>query len=310
MAPEFRPIFSGGTGRSGTTLIGKILSRHESVLAGNPYEIKFLTGRGGLLDLVDGVPIPPTPGILKIVHPVSSGRRFINLAQSKRNIAELERRILDDWWERPGKRGGRAGLQQGFSLPILNAEIEQLKLDYKRHPICSSRNFFYKVVKSHKHFKNSKVYVDTTPTNIERSHQISELFENALFIHMQRSGKDTISSVLSEPWGPKKPLVAIDWWKRKLQSANRATQQLNSSQYLNIRLEDLVAENRDETYKEILNFLEISDQEQINKYFTEEVDGNRAHIGRWRTDERLDSEFHKKFDKVVSELLDEGIAAY
>ena len=52
------------------------------------------------------------------------------------------------------------------------------------------------------------------------------------------------------------------------------------------------------------------DQEQINKYFTEEVDSDRAHIGRWRTDERLDSEFHSKFDRAVSELLDEGIAAY
>ena len=310
MAPEFRPVFSGGTGRSGTTLIGKILSRHDSVLAGNPYEIKFLTGKGGLLDLVDGVPIPPTPSILKIVHPISSGRRFINLAQSKRNIGELERRILDDWWERQGKRGGTVGLKQGFSLPILNAEIEKLKSDYKTHPLCSSRNFFYKVVISNKFFENSKVFVDTTPTNIERSHQISRLFESALFIHMQRSGKDTISSVLSEPWGPKKPLVAIDWWKRKLQLAHRATQQLNSSQYLNIRLEDLVAERRAETYRQILDFLEISDQEQINKYFTEEVDSDRAHIGRWKKDERLDSQFHSKFDRAVSELLDEGIPAY
>ena len=105
MTPEFRPVFSGGTGRSGTTLVGKILSRHELVLAGNPYEIKFLTGKGGLLDLVDGVPIPQTPDILKKVHPISSGRRFLNLAQSKRNIEELERRINEDWWERPGKRG-------------------------------------------------------------------------------------------------------------------------------------------------------------------------------------------------------------
>jgi hypothetical protein len=80
--------------------------------------------------------------------------------------------------ERQGKRGGTVGLKQGFSLPILKAEIEKLKSDYKTHPLCSSR--------------------------------------------------------------PKKPLVAIDWWKRKLKLAHRATQQLNSSQYLNIRLEDLL----------------------------------------------------------------------
>ena len=310
MTPEFRPVFSGGTGRSGTTLVGKILSRHEFVLAGNPYEIKFLTGKGGLLDLVDGIPIPSTSNILKIVHLISSGRRFLNLAQSKRNIEELEKRILYDWWERPGKRGGTAGLHLGFSLPALNAEIKQLKLEYRKHPLCSTRNFFYKVVTSHKNFENSKVFVDTTPTNIERAHQISELFENALFIHMQRSGKDTISSVLREPWGPKRPLAAIDWWQKKLQSANRAIRQLGPDQCLNIRLEDLVAEKRTETYKEILNFLKISDQEQMNKYFVEEVDGDRAHIGRWKSDERLDNEFHRKFNRAVSELLDEGIPAY
>ena len=310
MTPEFRPVFSGGTGRSGTTLVGKILSRHELVLAGNPYEIKFLTGKGGLLDLVDGVPIPQTPDILKKVHPISSGRRFLNLAQSKRNIEELERRINEDWWERPGKRGGIAGLQQGFSLPTLNAEIERLKSEYRKHPLCSTRNFFFKVIKSHKHFDNSKIFVDTTPTNIERAPQISELFEGALFIHMQRSGKDTISSVLREPWGPKKPLVAIDWWKKKLQLANRATRLLGPDQCLNIKLENLVAEKRTETYEEILNFLKISDQVQMSNFFAEEVDGDRAHIGRWKGDERLDKEFHSKFDRAVSELLDEGISAY
>lgn len=310
MTPGFKPVFSGGTGRSGTTLVGKILSRHESVHAGNPYEIKFLTGKSGLLDLVDGVPVPPTPDLLKIFHPINSGRRWVNLAQSKKNIEELERRILDDWWERPSKRGGSAGLIQGFSLSVLTSEIEELKSEYKKHPLCSSRNFFYKVVKSNKFFNESEVFVDTTPTNIERAHQISGLFENALFIHMQRGGKDTISSVLSEPWGPKKPLAAIDWWRRKLQSAKRATQQLSSSQFLNIRLEDLVADKRTETYREILNFLEISDQEQISKYFAEEVDGFRAHIGRWKSDERFDNEFHIKFDRAVSELLAEGILAY
>ena len=50
MKPKFIPVFSGGTGRSGTTLIGKILGKHPRVHAGRPYEIKFLTGRDGLLD--------------------------------------------------------------------------------------------------------------------------------------------------------------------------------------------------------------------------------------------------------------------
>uniref|UniRef100_UPI004048FE9A sulfotransferase family protein n=1 Tax=Candidatus Planktophila sp. TaxID=2175601 RepID=UPI004048FE9A len=310
MNSVFRPVFSGGTGRSGTTLVGKILSRHESVLAGNPYELKFVTGKGGLLDLIEGVPISSSTDVSGIFHPIKNGTRLLNILQSKENIKELERRILDDWWERPSKRGGKAGLMQGFSKPALKAEIEKLKSEYKKHPLCSTRNFFNEVIKGHKYFNDSKIFVDTTPTNIERAHQIGALFENARFIHMQRNGKDTISSVLNELWGPKKPLVAIDWWKRKLQLANRATRQLSPGQYLNIRLEDLVTEKRAGTYGEILDFLKISDQEQMSKYFAEEVDGDRAHIGRWKADDRLDAEFHSKFERAVLELHDEGISAY
>jgi len=44
-------LFIGGTGRSGTTIAGKLLSRHTEVKLSVPVEIKFLTSGNGLLDL-------------------------------------------------------------------------------------------------------------------------------------------------------------------------------------------------------------------------------------------------------------------
>ena len=51
---EFTPVFSGGVGRSGTTIVGRILKNHTEVFAGSPFEIKFITEAHGLIDLVFG----------------------------------------------------------------------------------------------------------------------------------------------------------------------------------------------------------------------------------------------------------------
>ena len=48
------PIFIGGTGRSGTTVLGDLLNEHSLVRTSNPTEIKFLANRGGFLDVVFG----------------------------------------------------------------------------------------------------------------------------------------------------------------------------------------------------------------------------------------------------------------
>lgn len=48
------PVFVGGTGRSGTTVMGDLLGKHPDVRTSTPIEIKFLANRSGLLDVVFG----------------------------------------------------------------------------------------------------------------------------------------------------------------------------------------------------------------------------------------------------------------
>jgi hypothetical protein len=48
------PVFVGGTGRSGTTVMGDLLGKHRDVRTSTPIEIKFLSNRSGLLDVVFG----------------------------------------------------------------------------------------------------------------------------------------------------------------------------------------------------------------------------------------------------------------
>ena len=58
-------ILSGGTGRSGTTIVGKLLTRHSKICISRPTEIKVLTSGNGLLDLLLGT---ITGLLLNIAH--------------------------------------------------------------------------------------------------------------------------------------------------------------------------------------------------------------------------------------------------
>ena len=53
----FTPLFTGGSGRSGTTIILNLLKDHPQVHSSLPREIKYLTSRFGLIDLNFGRPI-------------------------------------------------------------------------------------------------------------------------------------------------------------------------------------------------------------------------------------------------------------
>jgi hypothetical protein len=53
-----KPVFVGGTGRSGTTVVGDLLDHHEHIRTSVPIEIKFLANKSGLLQLVFGRDTP------------------------------------------------------------------------------------------------------------------------------------------------------------------------------------------------------------------------------------------------------------
>ena len=51
MHSAFTPLFAGGSGRSGTTIIVNLLKSHPEIHSSLPREMKYLTSRYGLVDL-------------------------------------------------------------------------------------------------------------------------------------------------------------------------------------------------------------------------------------------------------------------
>ena len=116
----FTPLFTGGSGRSGTTILLNLLKNHPQVHASMPREIKYLTSRYGLVDLNFGRP-------LSIEEDLKSKRN--NLAAKLLNKIGKRKKDLfmvylnSKWWSEIGKKGKPRGLVQGITKEELATAI-------------------------------------------------------------------------------------------------------------------------------------------------------------------------------------------
>ena len=71
---------------------------------------------------------------------------------------------------------------------------------------------------------------------------LAELFPGAQFIHIIRDGREVAASLASQRWGPPTPIAAASLWKARVRNGISAGRQRPSGQYLEVRLEDLIAQ--------------------------------------------------------------------
>ena len=112
MAQDFTPVFIGGTGRSGTTILLNLLNRHLDFHASMPREIKYLTSRHGLVDIALTRPLAIEEN-LKAKRNNLIARVLPLLGKSKLSLFESE--LLGPWWSETGKKGNQRGLIQGIT---------------------------------------------------------------------------------------------------------------------------------------------------------------------------------------------------
>lgn len=281
-------ILSGGTGRSGTTIVGKLLSRHSKIGLSRPSEIKMLTSGNGLLDLYLGRRV---------------GRFKSLLVTDRLHLERFRYRLFHDWWERDPKVGEIAGLIQGMPLEELNKLYRQLKSSWKQDRKAAVGEFFRSFVDSQKGISGKEVWIETTPINLFRARELSEFLPGARFIHMVRDGRDVIASVVREPWGPTTYEEGLVWYRRRMKR-NLQNTNLLGDRVLTLSLENLVISRRDESLETLLGFLNIPEEPKIQDYFNNQVLAEKVRQGRWRDEVDDIQKFNESYFKIVSELKD------
>ena len=263
-----RPIFSGGTGRSGTTVLAKLLRCHPEVRASRPLEIRCVTDSAGLLDVCLG-PTSDAPWTVKVLALVPGGM-----------ARQFDSRMRKQWWERTNRLGRTSGLHRAISVQQREEMMCKLHSGVKADPAGAGREFLDDLMKA-QGVTSERFWVDTSPPNAVCADRIFQVAPDALFVHMVRDGRDTAASVMAEPWGPSTPQAAIAWWEGRMRRAHHSLGKVPGQQVLTVSLEDLVVREREATYAELLDFLGLSDRPRMRRYFSEEMPADRVNVGAW-----------------------------
>lgn len=299
-------IFVGGTGRSGTTIVGRMLNRHREVRASKPIEIKFLAGNAGLLDLLYG---------RRPEAKERRNRRLLKRILSSSDAIDnyllwhkFETRLRGSWWAPESGSGKSPGLSSGVTTKVREEALAALKISRKTNLEFGATQFFWTMIENQSNNLGEPIWVDTSPPNIFHAARIHRFLPSARFIHMRRDGRDTIASVLKEPWGPDDPMKAIFWWRNRIIESHQALSSIPSANYIEVDLENFAAYDRDYQYQRILTFLGVEDDPAMRDFFDQEVSAGRIMKRSWR-EAFSHPAVLSKFRKVHAELEAEGISA-
>jgi hypothetical protein len=304
MAENFQPLFVGGSGRSGTTIAINLLNRHSQIHASLPREIKYLTSRCGLIDLVYGRPIGLEEGAVGVRNNLLA-RLLPIIGKSK--LHYFQKNLCGSWWSEVGKKGNPRGLVQGIDEQTLIGAEKNFLLNFRSQQEVAAREFFYDLSTNQLKSLEIRYFADSTPVNIMQANLINRLLPDALFINMVRDGRDVALSVANEKWGPNDPYQALEWWSNRVLKAKLALDQVPQDRALTIRLEDLVSRNRDQSYEKLLKFLGIESERALLEFFNIELTKEKLNEGLWKKKVVNPDKFEKKYLEILARLNDKGI---
>lgn len=267
------PVFVGGTGRSGTTILARLLGSHPNFHL-IPIEVRFLVDPGGLCDLVNGT---------------------IDLAR----FVEL---TTGQWWSRTLPDGQTRGLHKIVDEPTLSKALTHLSATFADDPLAAGRNFVHALLDPMASGAGATQWIEMTPPNVARGAELLRLVPDMKLLHSLRDGRDVACSVTPLNWGPSDVFASLDWWAERLLEAHTACQGLESSQLLIIEMEDLVSRHRLTTLDRLLSFLDVEATPEVSEYFERQVVPTRSNIGRWHND--VDPDKHEAFNDAYSFLLE------
>ena len=244
-------IFVGGTGRSGTTVLGRLLGTHPDFV-NLPAEMKFITEHGGLSSLLGGAV----------------------------SFDEFETFVRGQAFE---NRFGR-GLHMMTDMDAVNGLLPRLRAGLDRDPWGAAAAFVHDLLDPVALAAGAKGWIDTTPTNAAQAVALYRLFPNMRLVHMVRDGRDVARSVTKRRWGPDDLESALDWWARRVERSFAGCAQLPASHVLTLHMEDLFVRDRERSFERLLEFVGLSPDPAIVRFFEEETPAGKAHAGRWRKD--------------------------
>jgi hypothetical protein len=272
------PVFVGGTGRSGTTIVARLLGLHPAYHT-IATEMKFHSVWRGLPDV----------------------------ARGRTSYGEFRELMLDRWMERLLRQPSKPKT----TPDTVREALDDLSGDLWKDPWQAGARFTARLLDPIPMATGKAGWIEQTPTNAANAPGLLRMFPDARFIVCLRDGRDTAASVVARHWGPTNHLEALDWWGGRMANVKAGLARLPAGRALELHLESLVADDRERTYARLLEFLELDDEPAMRAFFDERMTADGAHIGRWREDvpEAERAAFIARYEELMAGMAAGSITA-
>ncbi len=270
---SLNPVFVGGTGRSGSTIVGDLLDHHPAITVTIPMEVRFITGNNGIAD-----------ALAKAGKP--AGLKAAELAVD---------RIHNRWFFRTEN----VGLHTSMSREFVTETTDRYLAHFENSPQHASQVLVYSIMEKVALGCDAERWVDTTPANARKANLITPIYPQHKVIVMVRDGRDVAASFVHQDFGPSDVFEAVALWEKRMIKSDQAAKRCAAGVVLTLDLQDLVVTERDASLDLILEHCELEDSLEMRDWFNARVTPDGAHAGRWRRD--FDDSTCAVIDKVYSD---------
>jgi hypothetical protein len=277
MADTADPLLIGGTGRSGTHALARIVGRHsrfESIT----FELKLHADPPGL------------PGLLA----------------GKVSLDSFLADLRGQWWSRQDGDGKVRGLVLKVVPEDFEAAVESFAADFPGDPHAAAGTLLRSLLDPVAAAAGKSTWVENTNRNVAAGPMLLRMLPDARFVHIFRDGRDVAASLVKQSFGPSRLSKALDWWERRLTKTEAGAAELPPERLLTLAFEDLVIEDREGTYRRIVEFLGAGDDPDMRARFDVKTSPAKANIGRWadglsgRAANRLNRRYREALERLVA----------
>ncbi len=285
-SPEPVPLlFVGGTGRSGTHVVAKILnsSAHFRKV---PNEARFHVDPGGLPDVL-----------------------------ARRTSPDLFTYRLEHYWYRnfePSRLSFR-GLYRYVPRTRLIAARTSFLRRVPDEPEAACRQLFFDLLWPLATEGANGGLIEQSCDTVAEAGPLSMLFPEARFIHVVRDGRDVAASRVGQArWlaHPRTMHQGLDWWEGRIRRIDDGVRAAGPDRVLAVSLDDLVSGNRrKDTLKRMRSFAGLGNDKAMRGYFDRRVKGRNAHTERWREEvpKRRQAEVDFAYEEILARLDADGV---
>jgi hypothetical protein len=257
-----RPVLVGGTGRSGSTIVGHLLDHHPSLTLTRPMEVRFIAGNDGFADALS----------VALRRPGSARAR----AASELAVE----RLLNRWFE----RAPEVGLHTSMSRSDVAEWAQRYLTDVDGDPVAATRALVTVIMDRIATKLGASRLVDTTPANARKADRLEPVYPLSSVVVVTRDGRDVAASFVSQSFGPDDVFDALAQWEQRMLRTHAAVAACRPGRVLTIELMDLVVTRRAETLERLCSFLGLPVDAGMVQWFDANVTPEGAHPGRWRRD--------------------------